>query len=58
MEREIVNSRIICADITIKPDVDDINPASFEQSELCVQRGREVTEDAMPEIIKLIRMKN
>ncbi|WHH59878.1 patatin-like phospholipase family protein [Petroclostridium sp. X23] len=54
MEKEIVSSRIIYADVLIKPEVEDINPATFEWSEICVDRGREAAEKAVKEIIKLV----
>lgn len=56
MEKEIVNTRVMPSDVVIKPQVDDINPASFEQSELCVQRGKEAAEKVIYKILSLTRL--
>lgn len=53
MEKEIVKTRVSCADIVIKPKVDDIDPTSFEEAQLCVQRGREATEKVLPRIFSI-----
>ncbi|NLY43898.1 MAG: patatin family protein [Clostridiaceae bacterium] len=54
MEKEAATLKTIHADVVIKPEVEDINPASFEEAEKCVQRGREAAERAVPYILEAL----
>jgi len=54
MEKEAAACKTVHADVVIKPEVEDINPASFEESELCVQRGREAAERVIPYILEVL----
>ena len=54
MEKELNGSAILQADFVIKPEVEDINPATFENSGECVERGRIAAEKAADEILRVI----
>ncbi len=57
MEKEILKTRMLCADVIIKPEVDDIDSTIFTQAELCMKRGEEAAEKAIPQILEAIQAK-
>jgi hypothetical protein len=55
--RELLKSRIIEADILIKPYLPDIDPSRFDQVDECAQEGYDAAKAAIPEIKKIISEK-
>ncbi|SDW01442.1 NTE family protein [Marininema mesophilum] len=41
MEREILNQKLLAADVLIHPDLADISPSAFSRVSECIQRGEE-----------------
>ncbi|HEU4963067.1 MAG TPA: patatin-like phospholipase family protein [Bacilli bacterium] len=54
MEREIVRSRILNADVVLRPDVGHISSTAFTGIDDCIARGREATERVADLIRKTI----
>lgn len=54
MEREIVRTRILDADVVIRPDVGHISSTAFTQIDDCVRLGREACEQVAEHIRKTI----
>jgi len=52
MERELLRSRMLNADVMIRPDVGHISSTAFTQVDECIERGR----DAARQVADLIRM--
>lgn len=50
MEREVLQSKLLNADIVIHPAVDDISISAFTQIEECIRRGEIATEAMLPKI--------
>ncbi|PTX61245.1 NTE family protein [Melghirimyces profundicolus] len=54
MEREILNQRLLAADILIHPNLTDISPTAFTRLDECVRRGEEAARIQVDRIKKLI----
>jgi NTE family protein len=54
MGQELVNKKIVNADIVIKPDLSDVRPSLFNQQEKCINRGVEAAEKVLVEIRKIL----
>jgi len=54
MEKEILKSCIIKADVLIKPYLPDIDPSGLDQVDECCQEGYSITKMAIPAIKKII----
>nr|WP_309868292.1 patatin-like phospholipase family protein [Desmospora profundinema] len=54
MEREILNTRAVDADVLIHPDLADINPTAFTRVDECIRRGEEAAREQMDRIRGLI----
>lgn len=54
MEREILNQRLLAADVLIHPDLTDISPTAFTRVEECIRRGEEAAQIQVCRIKSLI----
>ncbi|SFS51471.1 patatin-like phospholipase family protein [Marininema halotolerans] len=54
MEREILNQKLLDADILIHPDLADISPTAFTRVRECIQRGEEAAVIQIERIKRLI----
>ncbi|WP_018132898.1 patatin-like phospholipase family protein [Effusibacillus pohliae] len=54
MEREILKTRILDANLVIRPDVGHISTAAFVQVEECIEQGRKAARQAIDQIRQTI----
>ncbi len=54
MEREILNQKLLYADVMIHPEVSDISLSAFTQIDECIQRGEIAAEQMLPQIHECI----
>lgn len=57
MDWEMNRQKVYRADFMIAPDVRDINPATLDDAQRCIERGRDAAIAAMPEIKRIINEK-
>ncbi|OYD06439.1 patatin-like phospholipase family protein [Paludifilum halophilum] len=54
MERELLNQRLLAADILIHPDLADISATAFTRVQDCIRRGEEAAQLQVKRIVNLI----
>lgn len=57
MDWEMNRQKVFRADFMVVPDVRDINPATLDDANTCMDRGREAAIAAMPQIKRVINEK-
>ncbi|MDI3534537.1 MAG: hypothetical protein PWQ82_902 [Thermosediminibacterales bacterium] len=55
MGRELLKTKILNADIIIRPKLGDIDPSNFNQPKDCIIEGEKAARDALPKILQFLK---